>query len=59
VVYPQDGKFVNEFKILDNIGKGAFSKVKRVMRQFTDEGGKPSEEAFAMKVTALLSFFTY
>ena len=27
-----DDKFVNEFKILNNIGKGSFSKVKKVLR---------------------------
>jgi hypothetical protein len=28
---------VNEFKILDNIGKGSFSKVKRVIRMQTND----------------------
>ena len=28
---------MNEFKILDNIGKGSFSKVKRVMRMQTND----------------------
>lgn len=27
-----DDKFVNEFMILNNIGKGSFSKVKKVVR---------------------------
>ena len=27
-------RYVNEFKILNNIGKGSFSKVKKVLRQW-------------------------
>ncbi|MFM7856052.1 MAG: hypothetical protein ACKO96_30065, partial [Flammeovirgaceae bacterium] len=30
-------KFVNEFKILDNIGKGSFSKVKRAIRMQSND----------------------
>jgi serine/threonine protein kinase len=48
---------VNEFKILDNIGKGSFSKVKRVVRMQSNET-KPNLESlsgsqdcsFAMKM---------
>ena len=32
-----DSKYVNEFKVLKNIGKGSFSKVKHVVREFQDE----------------------
>lgn len=45
---------INEFKILENIGKGAYSKVKRVVRFFTDEEtGQPKEATYAMKVKIL------
>ena len=40
---------MNEFKILELIGKGAFSKVKRVVREY-DEGGQHFEDVYAMKV---------
>lgn len=52
-------KFVNEFKILNNIGKGSFSKVKKVLRKWTDseigeqkESGESGdiEKYFAMKM---------
>ena len=33
----ESGKYINEFKVFENIGKGAFSKVKRIVRQFLDE----------------------
>lgn len=32
IIIEGSDKYVNEFKILDNIGKGSFSKVKRVIR---------------------------
>lgn len=41
---------MNEFKILELIGKGAYSKVKRVVREY-NEGGQHFEDAYAMKVT--------
>ena len=59
---------MNEFQILNNIGKGSFSKVKKVLRKWTDselgenqgEGGD-IEKYFAMKVSLievnLLVFF--
>jgi len=31
-----DDKYVNEFKILNNIGRGSFSKVKKVVRQWSE-----------------------
>lgn len=40
---------MNEFKVCELIGRGAYSKVKRVVRQFT-EGGVQHEEVYAMKV---------
>ena len=40
-----EDKFVNEFKVLVNIGKGSFSKVKKVLRVDDDE-----EKFYAMKV---------
>ena len=40
---------MNEFKILELIGKGSFSKVKRVVREY-DEGGQHYEDVYAMKV---------
>ena len=41
---------MNEFKIIELIGKGAYSKVKRVVREY-NEGGQHFEDAYAMKVT--------
>ena len=49
---------MNEFQILNNRGKGSFSKVKKVLRKWTDselgenqgEGGD-IEKYFAMKVS--------
>jgi serine/threonine protein kinase len=43
---------VNEFKILNNIGKGSFSKVKKVLRKWTDSEteGADIEKYFAMKM---------
>lgn len=43
---------MNEFKILNNIGKGSFSKVKRVLRRWTDSEteGTDIEKYFAMKM---------
>ena len=43
-----DDKFVNEFMILNNIGKGAFSKVKKVVRQ--NKNSEDEVTAFAMKM---------
>ena len=50
---------MNEFQILNNIGKGSFSKVKKVLRKWTDsEMGDTSsqngdiEKYFAMKVSS-------
>lgn len=40
---------MNEFKVLELIGRGAYSKVKRVVRQFTEQG-QNFEEVYAMKV---------
>lgn len=46
-------KFVNEFKILNNIGHGSFSKVKKVLRQWQDQEDNQAleEKLFAMKVS--------
>jgi len=33
----EKGKFINEFKILETIGQGAYSKVKHVLRQYTED----------------------
>ena len=48
----QDDKYVNEFKILNNIGKGSFSKVKKVLRKWTDSETDQAdiEKYFAMKM---------
>lgn len=49
-----DQKFVNEFKIMNNIGHGSFSKVKKVMRQWQDgqeDNQGLEEKLFAMKVS--------
>ena len=43
---------MNEFKILNNIGRGSFSKVKRVMRQSAD-GPADDVPFFAMKVSII------
>jgi len=38
-------KLVNEFVVLENIGRGSYSKVKRVIRQDTNPNGTPLEAA--------------
>ena len=43
-------RIINEFKILDTIGKGAYSKVKHVVRQYTDDEGNLCEDDYAMKM---------
>jgi hypothetical protein len=40
---------VNEFQVHELIGRGAFSKVKRVVRRY-EEGGRQFEDPFAMKM---------
>ena len=40
-----ENKFVNEFKVLANIGQGSYSKVKKVLREDDDE-----QKFYAMKV---------
>lgn len=51
----QDDKHVNEFKIVSSIGRGAYSKVKKVIRQYKDENDDTvKEEAYAMKVIWLI-----
>lgn len=45
-----EDKFVNEFKVLVNIGRGSFSKVKKVLRIDDDE-----QKFYAMKVS-MISF---
>lgn len=52
----QEDKYVNEFKILNNIGKGSFSKVKKVIRQWIDSSNpglnnEATSSLFAMKVS--------
>ncbi len=69
----QDDKFVNEFKILNNIGRGSFSKVKKVLRQQVPDPNSPetsgntggqdenNQNYFAMKVCNklyILNFLT-
>lgn len=39
-----DDKYVNEFKVLKNIGKGSFSKVKHVVREFKDNEAAKKED---------------
>jgi serine/threonine protein kinase len=51
----QDVKFVNEFAVLENIGAGSYSKVKRVVRQDTNQEGTQIDvegecAEFAMKM---------
>lgn len=46
----ESGKYINEFKILENIGRGSYSKVKKIVRQFKEEDGHYAEEAMAMKM---------
>ncbi|CAI2369528.1 unnamed protein product [Moneuplotes crassus] len=45
----KEEKRINEFKILETIGKGAYSKVKHVLREFK-EGDEIFEEDYAMKM---------
>lgn len=45
----ENGKFINEFKVLDTIGKGSYSKVKLVKRQYLEDG-KLCEDDYAMKM---------
>jgi len=42
-------KSINEFKIMRTIGKGAYSKVKHVIRSFTEQN-EVCEEEYAMKM---------
>jgi ABC-type branched-subunit amino acid transport system ATPase component len=51
----QEIKFVNEFAVLENIGAGSYSKVKRVVRQDTNQDGTGIDQEgecaeFAMKM---------
>jgi len=43
-------KWVNEFLIGENIGRGAFSKVKQVIRTFKSDEGNDEQKEFAMKM---------
>lgn len=54
-------KYINEFKILNNIGHGSFSKVKKVLRQWNDpEDNTPQKEKlFAMKVSCIQSLLLF
>ena len=45
----EEEKRINEFKILNTIGKGSYSKVKHVIREFK-ENGHLIEEDYAMKM---------
>jgi len=46
-----DQKFVNEFQVMNGIGKGGFSKVKRVIRRSQQKQDEDEEEMeFAMKI---------
>ena len=45
----QNGKILNEFKILDTIGQGAYSKVKLVSRSFMEDD-KIQEAYYGMKI---------
>ena len=46
-----DQKFVNEFQVMNGIGKGGFSKVKRVIRRSQQKLDEDEEEMqFAMKI---------
>ena len=51
----QEIKFVNEFAVLENIGAGSYSKVKRVVKQDTNQDGAQTGDEgetaeFAMKM---------
>ena len=46
---------MNEFKIVKSIGKGAYSKVKQVIRHY-EENGESFEAVYAMKVSSLKEF---
>jgi len=41
---------VNDFKLMEKIGEGGFSKVKKVMRLIVEEDGTEIIDYFAMKV---------
>ena len=58
IIFIQENKYVNEFKVLDLIGRGAYSKVKRVVRQFTEQG-QNFEEVYAMKVIFAKGFMVF
>lgn len=46
-----DQKFVNEFQVMNGIGKGSYSKVKRVIRRSQQKLEEDEEEMqFAMKI---------
>lgn len=45
----ENEKTINEFKILGTIGQGAYSKVKHVIRQYT-ENDEVCEDHYAMKM---------
>lgn len=40
---------MNEFQVFERIGRGAYSKVKRVVREYTDNG-QQFQDVYAMKV---------
>ena len=47
--YEEAQKFINEFKSMKTLGKGAFSKVKHAIRQYMDSG-ELKEQEYALKV---------
>ena len=59
VTFQDNSKYVNEFKILNNIGRGSFSKVKKVQRISSDEGdGRNSARKSVMKQGTGSGFFS-
>lgn len=49
VEYVESQKYINEFKSMQTLGTGAFSKVKYAIRQFMNNG-ELAEEKYALKV---------
>ena len=47
--YEQEQKYINEFKVVATIGRGSYSKVKHVVREYMQDG-EIKEQSYAMKV---------
>jgi len=48
-IYNQNQKTLNNFVIVKSLGRGSFSKVKKVIRTYEDDGGKPITGEYAFK----------